>query len=232
MSPLEICLIIIGIICIIVSFIFVPENDKNNAGSYNAELSKEQMENITKQVNDIIEEQLETLEEKTEISMDKISNKKIMELSEYSDTVLAQIGKNHEETMFLYDMLNGKTKEVKNVIRDLDKVSSVMKETAVSGEMLTTVEAPKEEKPKTTRRRTKAKDVVAEEGTVTVTSEALTEEQPKKTRKRTTKAKSTSTNNNDKILELYKEGMPVMDIAKTLGLGIGEVKLVIELFNN
>ena len=37
-------------------------------------------------------------------------------------------------------------------------------------------------------------------------------------------------NNNDKILRLYKEGMSNVDIAKGLGLGVGEVKLVINLF--
>ena len=37
-------------------------------------------------------------------------------------------------------------------------------------------------------------------------------------------------NNNDKILRMYKEGMSSVDIAKELGLGVGEVKLVINLF--
>lgn len=37
-------------------------------------------------------------------------------------------------------------------------------------------------------------------------------------------------NNNDRILALHKEGMSDMAIAKELGLGVGEVKLVIDLF--
>ena len=37
-------------------------------------------------------------------------------------------------------------------------------------------------------------------------------------------------NNNDKILRMYKDGMSNVDIAKELGLGVGEVKLVINLF--
>ncbi|WP_271712617.1 DUF6115 domain-containing protein [Anaeromicropila herbilytica] len=37
-------------------------------------------------------------------------------------------------------------------------------------------------------------------------------------------------NNNGKILDLYKSGMTVVDIAKQLDLGQGEVKLVIDLF--
>lgn len=37
-------------------------------------------------------------------------------------------------------------------------------------------------------------------------------------------------NNNDRILALHNEGMSDMAIAKELGLGVGEVKLVIDLF--
>lgn len=37
-------------------------------------------------------------------------------------------------------------------------------------------------------------------------------------------------NKNDKILSLYETGMSNKDIAKTLGLGVGEVKLVVDLY--
>lgn len=37
-------------------------------------------------------------------------------------------------------------------------------------------------------------------------------------------------NNNEKILELSKEGMSTLEIAKQLSLGVGEVQLVIDLF--
>ena len=37
-------------------------------------------------------------------------------------------------------------------------------------------------------------------------------------------------NSNDRILELHKAGKSNMAIARELGLGIGEVKLVIDLF--
>jgi hypothetical protein len=37
-------------------------------------------------------------------------------------------------------------------------------------------------------------------------------------------------NNNDKILSMAKQGFDTVQIAKTLGLGVGEVKLVLDLF--
>lgn len=39
-------------------------------------------------------------------------------------------------------------------------------------------------------------------------------------------------NNNERILELYSQGKSKVAIAKELGLGVGEVKLVIDLFKN
>ncbi len=39
-----------------------------------------------------------------------------------------------------------------------------------------------------------------------------------------------SRNSNEKIRELHKAGKSNMAIAKELGLGIGEVKLVLDLF--
>lgn len=39
-------------------------------------------------------------------------------------------------------------------------------------------------------------------------------------------------NSNEKILELHRQGKSNVAIAKELGLGVGEVKLVIELFKN
>ena len=40
------------------------------------------------------------------------------------------------------------------------------------------------------------------------------------------------TNKNEQILELYRQGKSNVVIAKTLGLGVGEVKLVIDLYKN
>ena len=39
-------------------------------------------------------------------------------------------------------------------------------------------------------------------------------------------------NNNQMILDLYAKGKTNIEIAKELGLGIGEVRLVIDLFNS
>ncbi len=43
-----------------------------------------------------------------------------MGLSEYSDQILDKMEKNHSETVFLYDMLNEKEKEIKELVHDID----------------------------------------------------------------------------------------------------------------
>lgn len=275
MSALEICLIIVGIVCIIVSFVFVSSGEADTPGNASqAELSATQLEKLNEQVDEIIKEQMSVLEEKTEITVEKISNRKIMELSEYSDTVLAQINRNHEESMFLYDMLNEKTKVVKRTINEFEaakaelaKAESSLRQSETVSETNTGLTLPDEKPKKTTRtRKTTAKkqgnEAVFDElassvedikddidgakvltaskaktsgKKSTAVSESTEETREKKTAKttRTTRTRSkavTVSNNNDRILKLHSEGKSNLEIAKILGLGIGEVKLVVDLF--
>ncbi len=75
----------------------------------------------------------------TERELSKVSNEKIMAVSEYSDTVLAEIDKNHKEAMFLYDMLNDKHKDIGRTIdlatdfKGLDDIAEETFETNYSG---------------------------------------------------------------------------------------------------
>ena len=51
----------------------------------------------------------------------------------------------------------------------------------------------------------------------------------RKTVRRTSDSVNYASNHNEEILRLYKEGKSNVAIAKELGLGVGEVKLVIDL---
>lgn len=39
-------------------------------------------------------------------------------MNEYAESVLGEINRNHNETVFLYDMLNEKAKEIKTTVKD------------------------------------------------------------------------------------------------------------------
>lgn len=282
MTALEIVLLLIGIICVAVSFIFFMRFDgPENVQSVNVSLSDKQKEAIKGQISSVFKEQTDELTRNVEVNtkdaLEHLSNEKIKELSEYSDTVLAEINKNHTEVMFLYDMLNEKSKEVHNNIRDLNLAAEAVQEAmtqqneAISKktEAEAAENAVKEEqdakksKPKTTKRTTASKTTASK---AAAKSTAVT-------RKRTTKPKSadaddvkenvsqresiekpvsgtvqetvekeaqvdnekqekpvSNENKKEAVLSLYNDGRSVVEIAKTLGIGVGEVKLVLDLF--
>ncbi len=259
MTALEIILLLIGIICIAGSYVFMNKLDgpEKSDAMVNTTLSDKQKEDIKIQIAKVFDDQMESLtsdiSDKTEVALEKISNQKIKELSEYSDTVLAEISRNHSEVMFLYDMLIEKNKEVHNTIKDLNTamtqqptVEKVVVEKLVEVPVETEPVVAEEEAAKpVTKKRTRAAKPV-DEGAAPV--------KKRTTRKKAEPAETESavepeTNNsqddldlpddmeflsgankNKAILDLHNAGKSNVAIAKELGLGTGEVKLVIDLF--
>ena len=123
MTALEIFLLIIGVVLIFGSF-FLTDKKNNNAvqqtGEINVEITQAQKHKIELQVGNIIDDTLKTSVDKTEAEFDKISNKKMTELSDYSENIINDINKNHNEVMFLYDMLGEKEKELKSILTEID----------------------------------------------------------------------------------------------------------------
>lgn len=273
MTGLEIALLTIGLIVIVASFVFSSKSDGDTMHNVkDVTFTDKQKEDIKKQITDILDEQIENVKEQTEISLDKLSNQKMLEMNEYSDTILQEINRNHNEVMFLYDMLNEKKKEINNTVRDMnvtkkeiEKSKTVPKKQTVidsikdmsedTGGFMASEELLREEQKDVDTRK---KDILnqldavveAVSDDVSADLEAV-EKKPKKRistgrtaakRMKETVKKETlrednrdpkafeTGNNNEKILQLSKEGKSNVEIAKELGLGIGEVKLVIDLF--
>lgn len=330
MNWMEAALLILGIGAFVASFI-IPEKKKDEKTQeidveVIRKLIEKEMEAAKIRVTEVVDETLEYAVEKTERASERISNEKIMAISEYSETVLADMNKTHQEIMFLYDMLNDKHENLKETAKQVDRQAKEAEEkanaaaTALAAKeeasallekqvQLTTqvveakiTEAKKEEakKVETTEfvpmeskpleRITLDKifgdnipsDVVAVEQTTvpklqedavlpvqeeqksieeknievySFVEQAPHVERPVKKEAQAVKLedsiqamkqqeeeakalpkeigvpeKPIIENNNDKILRMYKEGISNVDIAKELGLGVGEVKLVINLF--
>ncbi|MBR5360444.1 MAG: hypothetical protein IK123_06100, partial [Lachnospiraceae bacterium] len=223
--------------------------------------------------------------DKLERYMDRLTNEKMMAVNEYSDTVIQQIKKDHEEAVFLYDMIDNKHSQVKNTAAELNQLEKDVKRLSENirntqnAEPVRTVVAPaeKEAVPEVinTVSEAPAPDVIQEitvppavteskaaDSFETLTpdrvevsddSETVTKSKPVKKSKAAKKEEAPassegpiggdgielmfdsdmgSMNNNDRILALHKEGKSNMAIAKELGLGVGEVKLVIDLFKS
>jgi cystathionine beta-lyase/cystathionine gamma-synthase len=121
MTGLEIALLVIGIMIMIASFIFATDKQKTETEAVvTGELSVKQKEEIDRQIKEILDVRMDEVKEQTEINLDKLSNRKMLEMNEYSDTILAEINRNHNEVMFLYDMLNEKKKEINIAVRDIN----------------------------------------------------------------------------------------------------------------
>ena len=89
-----------------------------------------EMGDAKERVAEVVDETLEYAVEKTERASERISNEKIMAISEYSETVLADINKSHQEVMFLYDMLNDKHNNLKETVKHVDKTAREAEEAA------------------------------------------------------------------------------------------------------
>lgn len=330
MTTLEILLLILGAVIFIASFI-VPESkseldaaDKQLTQEKLQELLQEEMKNVRSQVADAVDETVHYSMEKTERGLERLTNEKMTAVSEYAQTVLEDIHKNHEEVMFLYDMLNNKhenlketatevsmaVKEASAKVSELDAARAaeteidpdqpiepvmedartgepIVEETfepiSLSGieklkrredslhEMDKAAESvvkkaiaqspviPKEKKPapaeekdeKSTEPAVKTEEKPAAKPVAEPAKKEKpakpAESKPKKTAKAKTEAKPQQTqesgdialslqpitdnsNKNERVLALHKQGKSNVAIAKELGLGVGEVKLIIDLF--
>jgi len=250
MSALEIVLMICGIICVIVSYVMGNgRNDYSENQIVSAELTIKQKENIQEQINTVVEKELEALGERTEVTLEKISNTKILEMNEYADTVLSEINRNHNETVFLYDMLNEKAKEVKSTVKDVNvtkkEVARMQAEVSVTEENTQDNEydIDKNNAATAVEMLTRNMDVKHVDNALLINNKSNIIVKTTKNKKQVSRQISENViemniqfekgaNNNDKVLKLYKDGKSNKDIAKELSLGVGEVKLVIDLYNS
>ena len=222
MGLMESLLLILGVVIFIISFIVPEKLGKENVAEAKIpegkiqELIQKEIKRAEFQIEEKTEETITAATEKAERYMERISNEKIMAVQEYSDTVLGQINRNHEEAVFLYDMLNNKHIQIKNTAAEME--SKVENKKSESG-------------------YTDTEPVTGEQG-----EEMFYDEEPEDIKSLIAaelldmdyemESVSDVSNNKDKILMYHQEGKSNIEIAKALGLGIGEVKLVIGLYEN
>lgn len=241
MGILEIVLLIAGIIIFTGSF-FLPLGGEKNTGIDKKAakeeihgLVEEEMNTVRSKMQDKMEETSEDAIEKAERSLERLTNEKIMAVNEYSDTVLQEIHKNHEEVMFLYDMLNSKHANIKDTVSKMDKaVKAAENKTAENKAAENKTVENKTAENKAAADKTaadKTVGTVAEEKTAdTSQTESLIQPENSPEIGFMGETVQEGQNNNEKILEMHRQGKSTVAIAKELGLGVGEVKLVIDLY--
>lgn len=117
MLTTEIVLIVLGFISICLSFFVANKKKQDNADEENmvrtADIWTEKDEEVViRHINEILEERGMELVETTEDQMNRICNEKIMAIDEFTKPLLDKIHVNHEEVVFMYNMLGEKQKEI------------------------------------------------------------------------------------------------------------------------
>ena len=326
MTPMEIALLIIGVIIFVLSF-FLPDGKVKKTEKQIEEeqeeirkLMEQELDGMKLKVNEATNDSVDYAVDRAERSLEKVSNEKIMAVNEYSQTIIEEINKNHQEVMFLYDMLKDKHTDLTNSVREADAKAKEIQNLSASAanaskglqQELTVVAVTKKG---LTDEQKAVFDEVEPSGTATIPAQnkaasgavsvsmqnGIAQGQTPQARPRLASAavqqsimsslakdgptvaaqpaaqpsgnivydvmSGTSfsqngggyvangpsspgrqippsavaattpeqtpqevNNNNRRILELHKQGMSTVDIAKELKLGVGEVKLVIDLF--
>ena len=308
-SITEIVLIVVGLAAIILGYLLpagkeLDEEDKLLMEREIRELVRREVEDQRDNIENIVDDTIDNSLDRTERAMERISNEKMSAIGEYSDTVINDIHKNHDEVMFMYDMLNDKHKNLTSVVSEVTKIADEAKKVVkeVEEKIITPQEVlsdislnvpekplnrtvpvnvpsstsqgnipalnsntnanlnPNAEKELSMKlEKITAKVITPEEAMglhVVGSTQAAEEEQQLQqeqsanakvvpiTEAVRVEAKSTNPDKNMKeltvtdpisqnrqIIEMHKAGKSNMVIARELGLGIGEVKLVIDLSN-
>lgn len=197
MNLLEIVMLIIGIFIIIISCWLISRPDKDNLDS-----SYEGNTKDDKQYIESLSSLCEEITAKTEDYLSRLSNEKIMAVSEYSDQILEKIDRNHEEVVFLYNMLAHKEKELKEAVKEINDIGRRAKQD--------------------NNDNIKLYSVINTQHSENIKN--LNIEDHKKDRP--------ASINNEEVLNLYSQGKSVLEISRHLGIGQGEVKLIIDLFKD
>lgn len=248
MVILEIVMIVIGLGAIIMSYRITEEKEqkvrKHTAEEVAAESGKQMAdeEEIVERLDGYKEDMLTEASEE----LSKMSNDKLMGMNEYSEEVLQRISKNHEEVVFLYDMLKEKEEDIKDLVHHVDSVkASIHDETAKEYQkMMEALELLKQS------RLSLGEEIGSLSGDAEETDVLLpvvetdlestqagklaqdAREKAEKTQETISIPTENPSNHNSEILNLYKDGHSVLEISKMLSLGQGEVKFVIDLYEN
>lgn len=292
MNTMEIVLLICGAAIFVISFLIPQKKEEDGVTAVDGEeirrYVEDSIEDVRERIEEMTNESVQYAVERTESYLDRVSNEKINAVNEYSESVLEAIDKNHQEVVFLYDMLNDKSVDLKNTVREAQALEKNARDAASDLQALINAKTVKERENLVSENAAEAakspeENFVAlgaekleriivpadpsmpavsvteedEDNRVLSAIERLSiqknkEDSEGKTKRGRKKKESNALpipsdnaanmdvtldvsdgagqNKNERILALHRDGKSNVEIARELGLGMGEVKLVIDLF--
>jgi uncharacterized protein YneF (UPF0154 family) len=238
MTGLEIGMLAIGALSILGSFFITSKLTGSDLSEVQKLTEKEIQILVEKKFKELesefekrLQEKVDHVLEETDRKTDKETNDKIMEIGEYSDTVLKSMNKSHDEVMFMYNMLNEKQEKVTELTATLQKMESEIRymEDALRDRLS---EMPESFVPLQNMEEIPAEYVKEETPLEEVHS--MKEELQKELDDHSNNTNSGDISRaelNQKIIDMHNQGFSEIELAKKLGVGLGEVKLVLGLFN-
>lgn len=212
MSAAVIVLIIIGLVFIFLSYFFAEKLEQKDDGDIIRipdKLSEEQKQKIKKLIDDYMDENVDAKLSDIEDKLAGIVNEKTLALGDYAVSVNEEIERNHSEVLFLYSMLSDKQKEIMTTANMVDEYRKDV-ENFVNNAY--------------------DNQLQSEEQSLEEAIREIDENIEKEKLKEAEEAEEPMDANKDIILEMHKSGLSILEIAKQLGLGVGEVKLVVDLY--
>lgn len=254
MTGFEIGLLVIGAVLFIGSF-FVSEKLSSSDMSEIEGLSEEQIKVLLeKKLNDAeskidssIDDIFSERKEEFENGADKETNERIMSIGEYADSVFKSMDKTHQEILFLYQMLNDKQESITQMTKTLGEAESHVREllaesgrqtvantTSVFPAPVSADDSKASDKP---FRNEASSDEPHEESSDTdeESKETIEEEvsSEKDTLIQADDAEEAEDKQavKDKVLSMYHQGYTELEIAKETGKGMGEIQMILDLFD-
>lgn len=258
MTAIEVVLLLIGVVFLLGSF-FITEKLSQSEISRVAQLSEDELRIVMNRELESAGARISDMTDKAvDLSMDKIQrilerdcNEKIMAISEYSESAMEQLKKFNKEVTFLYSMLGDKHNELDECMAELDiqmdelrELSAQAKQTdlrirQMAAQQITApatahrapVHVPVKEAPQmkvqTAPVMPQAEPEQALELAQNVSEQVFADVSDTPAQDGPAEERLSG---KEAILERYRAGEDLTDIARELGMGIGEVRLFVELY--
>ncbi|MCR5397773.1 MAG: hypothetical protein K6E64_09985 [Lachnospiraceae bacterium] len=241
MTALQIALFITGLLCFIGSFFFTEKLSSSDTELIKKLSEKEvkgfvenEVSNASEKLDALFDEQVQSAIEKIELATDKDTNQKLLNIGEYSDTILETMNKSHDEIMFIYQMLNDKQENITGIVSEIQNQQSILRNIKVSveeklkelEELQISVSEQKAEMEESEKLHFESDVQSLKEAFIQKLDE--TEASQKEEELDSQKSKDQI---KKEVISLHKDGFNDVEIAKKCGIGIGEIKLILGLYD-
>ena len=133
-SVTEIVLIIAGFAALVVGYL-IPAgqgDDTELLGITEREIQERvnrAIEESKSKVDGMVDDSTEEGINRAERAMERLTNEKMTAIGEYSDTVMNDIHKSHEEVVFMYEMLSDKQQSLKSTVTEMTRTADEARQT-------------------------------------------------------------------------------------------------------